>query len=223
MHPSVRVLTLLMFAVTVYGLHSHMLVLVLVLMLAVLLNIDLRKSNGAAQTGTVRFSALAEFLRLLKRVRYILLFLLIVYAYNTPGEYVAGWYFSTAPSYEGIAAGIEQALRLAAILAGLALLLVTTGREPLIAGLYYLARPFRFVGLNPERFAVRLWLTLYYVEHGLKNRKQNSIYQLMKLEEMLDNDHRAPEQIEIMKPAMHYRDGLMLLCLILLGVILLCV
>lgn len=213
---------MLMFAVTVYGLHSHMLVLVLVLMLAVLLNIDLRKSGGA-QTGTVRFSALAEFLRLLKRVRYILLFLLIVYAYNTPGEYVAGWYFSTAPSYEGIGAGVEQMLRLAAILAGLALLLATTGREQLIAGLYWLARPFRFAGLDPERFAVRLWLTLYYVEHGMKSRQHNSIHQLMKLEEMLDNDHRAPEQIEIMKPAMHYRDGMVLFCLVLLGAILLCV
>jgi len=222
MHPTVRVLALLMFAVTVYGLQRHILVIALVLMLALLLGIDLDKSK-AEQTGKVSFTAFSEFLRLLKRVRYILLFLLIVYAYNTPGEYVADWYFSTAPSYEGIGAGIEQILRLAAILAGLAILLVTTGREQLIAGLYFLARPFGFVGLDPERFAVRLWLTLYYVEHGLKNRQQNSFLQLMKLEEVLSTDHGAPEQIEIMKPAIHYKDGLMLFCLALLGVIQLCV
>lgn len=222
MHPSVRVLALLMFAVTVYHLQSHILVFALVLTLVTLFGIDLGASQ-ARKAGAVRFAAVAEFLRLLKRVRYILLFLLIVYAYNTPGEYIAGWYFPTAPSYEGIHAGIEQMLRLAAILAGLALLLVATGREQLIAGLYWLARPFRFVGLDPERFAVRLWLTLYYVEHGLKNRKQNSLHQLMKLEEMLDTEHGAPEQIVIMKPVMHYRDGLILFCLILLGAVLLCV
>lgn len=222
MHPSVRVLALLMFAVTVYDLQRYTLVVALALMLAILLGIDLLASH-VRKTGAVSFAAFAEFLRLLKRVRYILLFLLIVYAYNTPGEYVAGWYFSSAPSYEGIYTGIEQMLRLVAILAGLALLLTTTGREQLIAGLYWLARPFRFAGLDPERFAVRLWLTLYYVEHGMKSRQHNSIHQLMKLEEVLDVDYGAPEQIEIMKPAMHYRDGMVLFCLLLLGVILLCV
>ncbi len=222
MHPSVRVLALLMFAVTVYDLQRHMLVIVLLLIVAFLLGIDLGKSR-AGKAGVARFAVFAEFLRLLKRVRYILLFLLIVYAYNTPGEYVEGWYFSNAPSYEGIQAGVEQMLRLAAILAGLALLLATTGREQLIAGLYWLARPFRFTGLDPERFAVRLWLTLYYVEHGMKSRQHNSIHQLMKLEEVLDVDYGAPEQIEIMKPAMHYRDGMVLFCLVLLGAVLLCV
>ncbi len=222
MHPSVRVLALLMFAVTVHELQRHMLVIVLLLTMVFLLGIDLAKSR-ARKAGVARFAVFAEFLRLLKRVRYILLFLLIVYAYNTPGEYVADWYFSVAPSYEGIHAGIEQIMRLAAILAGLALLLVTTGREQLIAGLYWLARPFRLFGLNPERFAVRLWLTLYYVEHGMKSRQHNSIHQLMNLEEVLDVDYGAPEQIEIMKPAMHYGDGLVLFCLFLLGVILLCV
>ncbi|PKO52387.1 MAG: hypothetical protein CVU26_06740, partial [Betaproteobacteria bacterium HGW-Betaproteobacteria-2] len=122
-----------------------------------------------------------------------------------------------------IHAGIEQMLRLAAILAGLALLLATTGREQLIAGLYFLARPFRLLGLNPESFAVRLWLTLYYVEHGMKNRQHNSIHQLMKLEDVLNTDHGAPEQIEIIKPAMHYMDGLVLFGLVLLGVIQVCV
>jgi energy-coupling factor transport system permease protein len=222
MHPSVRVLALLMFAVMVYGLQRHALVIALALMLVILLRMDLI-ANQIKKTGAVSFAAFTEFLRLLKRVRYILLFLLIVYAYNTPGEYVAGWYFSTAPSYEGVHAGVEQMLRLAAILAGLALLLATTGREQLIAGLYWLARPFRFAGLDPERFAVRLWLTLYYVEHGMKSRQHNSIHQLMKLEEVLDVDYGAPEQIEIMKPAMHYRDGMVLFCLVLLGAVLLCV
>jgi energy-coupling factor transporter transmembrane protein EcfT len=222
MHPSVRVLALLIFAVTVYDLQRHVLVIALLLVLAILSGIDLAAGQKKSADGA-RFSALAEFLRLLKRMRYILLFLLIVYAYNTPGEYIAGWYFSTAPSYEGVYAGIEQMLRLAAILAGLAVLLATTRREQMIAGLYCLARPFRYFGLDPESFAVRLWLTLYYVEHGLKSRQENSIHQLMKLEDMLNSNHGAPEQIEIIKPAMRYIDGLVLFCLVLLGVIQLCV
>lgn len=217
MHPSVRVIALLIFAVTIYGLHDHALHLAFILMLAGLFCWDLFKS------GRDSFAGLAEFFRLLKRMRYILFFLLIVYAFNTPGEYVPGWEFSPAPTYEGIATGLEQALRLAAILASLALLLVTTDRDQLIAGLYYLARPFRLFGLDSERFAVRLWLTLYYVEHGMKAQQRNSLQQLMHLERLVETEHTAPERIVLMKPEIRRRDILVLTCLILLGAYVLCV
>lgn len=217
MHPSVRIISLFVFAVLIYGLSGYALYLTCILMLASLFCFDFVKCQWNGLPG------LAEFLKLLKRVRYILLFLFMVYAFNTPGEYVSSDYFSIAPTYEGIAAGTEQALRLAAILAGLALLLVTTDRDQLLAGLYYLARPFRCSGLDPERFAVRLWLTLYYVEHGMKARQKNSLQQLMNMDEMLEIDATAPERIVLQRPEMRRRDILMLIFLILLGIGMLCV
>lgn len=221
MHPSLRVLTLLIFALAVYGMQSLLLSVVLLVMLATMFAVDLNNKNRLA-AGVCRFPALGEWMKLLRRVRYILLFLLLVYACNTPGEYVASWHFPITPTYEGIVSGLEQVLRLAAILAGLALLLAMTSRDQLIAGLYWLARPLRFAGIDAERFAVRLWLTLYYVEHGMRNQQQNSLQQLMTLENMLDSGHNAPERIEIMKPPMRPFDGWVLLGLILTGVVLSC-
>ncbi|MDP2248467.1 MAG: CbiQ family ECF transporter T component, partial [Nitrosomonadales bacterium] len=150
MHPSVRVIALLMFAIAAYAVHGLGLVFTFMVMLICLIFLGLLMPhwtalNASPDSGddnqTRRFWGVIEFFKLLRRVRYILLFLLIVYAFNTPGEYLPGWYFEMAPTYEGIVAGIEQALRLSLILAGLAILLVTTNRDQLIAGLYYLAFP----------------------------------------------------------------------------------
>ena len=58
-----------------------------------------------------------------------------------------------------------RVLRLVLILIGLAVLIASTQRARLIYGLYMLARPFALMGLNRRAFAVRLGLTLEYVEH----------------------------------------------------------
>lgn len=220
MHPSIRILTLLMFALAVYAMPDPLLDAVLLLMLAAML---VGGSAGEKGQGALRFPALEEFLKLIRRVRFILLFLLIVYACNTPGEYVDGWNFPIVPTYEGLDAGVRQMLRLAVVLAGLALLLATTGRDQLIAGLYWPARPLRYVGVDAERFAVRLWLTLYYVEHGMKDRQRNFLQQLMALSVLPDDGHKAPERIAIMKPVMRPLDVWVLFGLLFLAGILLCV
>jgi hypothetical protein len=52
------------------------------------------------------------------------------------------------------------------MLAGLAVLLAYTSRPRLIYGLYGLARPLVWLGFDRRAFAVRLGLTLDYVEHA---------------------------------------------------------
>jgi energy-coupling factor transporter transmembrane protein EcfT len=221
MHPSVRILAFLTFAVAVYGIRYQLLAFLLSFMLAAMPAVDLFRSAGkAGKSG--RKSVRAEFLILLRRVRLILLFLALVYACNTPGEYVAGWDFPIVPTYEGIEAGVEQMLRLTAILAALAFMLAMTSREQLITGLYWLALPFRWFGVDAERFAVRLSLTLYYVEHGLRVSRENALQQLMMLNADPDGERNAPEQIVIEKPSLRAADGCVLLGLILSGVLLSC-
>ncbi|WP_286162421.1 CbiQ family ECF transporter T component [Methylobacillus flagellatus] len=110
------------------------------------------------------FGSWPRFVSMLRRSRLLLLSLLLIYAWTTPGEYLPGWPLWLAPSYEGLAAGGLQLLRLALMLAALSLLLQTTSREQFIAGLLQLASPLRFIGLDPQRFAARLWLTLHYLE-----------------------------------------------------------
>lgn len=119
----------------------------------------------------------ADFLLLLKRARWLLLSIVLIYAYATPGEFVAGIADGFAPTHEGLLQGGIQALRLAVMLAALSVLLATCSRGQIMAGIYQLLNPFRLFGLQPERFAARLWLTLHYVEHmppgTLKKLHQN--------------------------------------------------
>ena len=109
-----------------------------------------------------------QLLRLLRRTRWLLAVLLLTYAYTLPGAALwptLGW---ASPSVEGVQQGALRAGRLALMLAGLALLLAYTPRPRLIYGLYGLARPLTWLGLDRRAFAVRLGLTLDYVEHTPK-------------------------------------------------------
>jgi len=224
MHPSARILLLLILALMVYGLTQMELQLLFVCMMLILLVVDLMYLKGdVASSDLSRFPAIREFFGLLKRVRYILLVMLLVYAYNTPGEYVAGWMFSLAPTYEGVHAGIEQALRLALIMAALAWLLTATDREQMIAGLYWLVKPFSFLGVQPERFAVRLWLTLHYVEHHESSADSSSIRQLLQIEHLLKPDVNAPESIVLQRPAAKISDVFAVAAMAALGGYVLCV
>ena len=109
-----------------------------------------------------------QFIRLLRRTRWLLVVLLLTYAYTLPGAALwptLGW---ASPSVEGVQQGALRAGRLALMLAGLAALLAHTQRPRLIYGLYVLARPLTWLGLDRRALAVRLGLTLDYVEHAPK-------------------------------------------------------
>lgn len=173
------------------------------------------------------------FWRLLRRVRWLLVFLLLIFAFNTPGEYVRQWPLDAGqafvPTYEGISAGLLQATKLCVMLAGLSLLLVTTDRENLIAGFYLLATPFRIVKLNPERFAARLWLTLHYVEQAPKTGVEKSGVRrhisdrISELSMPEDSANGAPEHIQLMLPDLTWCDALVVTGLVVAGIYLLCV
>lgn len=104
------------------------------------------------------------FTHTLRRVKWLLIILIIIYMFSTPGEYIQYWKMPLRPTYEGLIAGLSQMLNIVAMLAGIALILTTTPRAKLIGGLYQLLSPFRRFGINAENFAIRIWLTLHYVE-----------------------------------------------------------
>lgn|GEM_PF-525076 len=98
------------------------------------------------------------FLKLVYRSRWLLLSLLLIYAYTAP---VAS---GPHPSGEGLLAGLLQAARLINTIALVALLLASLTREQLLVGIYTLSRPLDYFGCDAERLTVRLWLTLHYAE-----------------------------------------------------------
>ncbi|HMA11549.1 MAG TPA: hypothetical protein VKO83_06650 [Steroidobacteraceae bacterium] len=122
----------------------------------------------AAATAFLFPPARIQLLRLLRRTRWLMAVLLLTYAYTLPGTALwpaMGW---ASPSAEGLQQGALRTGRLVLMLAGLAMLLAYTSRSRLIYGLYALAKPLTWLGFDRRAFAVRLGLTLDYVEHAPK-------------------------------------------------------
>ena len=122
-----------------------------------------------------------KFILLLRRTRWIMLSLLLIYAYSTPGQPLSDALGLFSPSHEGLVDGVVQLARLLAALAGLAILLDRLHRLQLIAGLYTLFAPLQWLGLSRERFAVRLALTLHYAEVAMlrdKHAWQDTLHSL---------------------------------------------
>ncbi len=115
----------------------------------------------------------ARLLALLRRTLWIMLSLLLIYGYTTPGAAVWPVLAQFSPTHEGLTDGLLQMSRPAFMLAGLSILLRLLPQPQLICGLYTLGYPLRYAGLSRERVAVRLALTLHYAESAMLDTAAN--------------------------------------------------
>lgn len=102
--------------------------------------------------------------RLVRRVRFLVLAIAVLFVGFTPGEAVFVDWPTLSPSREGLLLAAEHAGRLLGVVLGVAILLECLSVSRLVSGLYALLRPFETVGLPARRLAVRLLLVMYYVE-----------------------------------------------------------
>lgn len=114
-----------------------------------------------------------QFLSLIRRTRWILFSVFMVYAYSSQGEPVWSFMGALSPVVDGVVDGFFQMLRLVTLLASLSILLTLLNRSQLINGLYSLSRPLSLFGLNRASFAVRLALTLDYAECAIQDTAGN--------------------------------------------------
>jgi energy-coupling factor transport system permease protein len=142
-----QLIAFFLFALIVNVLHLNVLLFLMLALLALLVYLN----NS-------------HFLRLMRRLKWFYLVMLLIFIFNTPGEHVAHWPFSVKPTYEGLRMGVEQVLRIAVMLAALSIVLTQNTKQQLISGIYFLMRPLSYLGLDVKRFAARLWLTLHYLE-----------------------------------------------------------
>ncbi len=147
MHPLVKILCFLILLLLISTAQGSMLFGALVLVLIFL-----------------NYFKIDTFLHMVRRMRWLFLSIFIIYAFGTPGELLPQFPVIIAPTYEGIHLGWQQVEKLLLALAALALLVTRTSKEHLTLGLYMLLTPLKLAGLNVERFAARLMLTLNYVE-----------------------------------------------------------
>lgn len=193
-HPSVRIVSLLLLAVTAQWLHWRGLVLLLMLLL-----------------GCLAWVGWKDFVRLFRRAKWLLVSLLLIYAFATPGEFISGLPEWLSPTYEGLSSGATQSLRLVVMLAALACLLATGSREVWMSGIYGLLRPLRFCGISAERFAVRLWLTLHYVENAPAGMLKTLREQHWNLEALMQASEQGPAQVQLSRQPIRLLDWLVLL------------
>jgi len=151
MHPVIRVVCFLLFSIALARPDPEQLAFAIILITGLLFVLSL---EGVKQAFSM-----------VKRLRWLLLSVFVIYGWFTPGPLIQlPLPDYLLPSLPGLEAGLLRILTLIMLLLAVGSLLVTTSRQQLIAALYWLLTPLRWIRWQPERFAIRLALTLDYVE-----------------------------------------------------------
>ena len=153
-----------------------------------------------------------QYFKLLSRSRWLLISLILVYAFVTPGVAAIAILGAYSPSQEGLLSGFIQALRLLALLATLALLLASISRDRILAGLYFLLRPFALIGVDIDRVAARIWLTLHYAENAEQTGPSRSGVWRERLQAALHGSGHEMTGIELEIGRLSWTDYAVLLC-----------
>lgn len=103
-------------------------------------------------------------LRLVRRARFLLIVLVVLFAFFTPGEALVSALGQAGPTREGLMLAASHGVRLLSVLILVALLLETTDERTLVSGLMTLAAPLGTFGFPVERLALRVLLVMAYVE-----------------------------------------------------------
>lgn len=147
-----------------------------------------------------------RFLALLRRTRWILFSILLIYAFSGSGDSLWPQLGMFSPVAAGIEEGLLQLSRLIIVLAGLSILLALLSQSQLISGIYTLLRPIAYVGLSRERISVRLALTLRYAESAMQSAAGNW---RDSIERQLAYIPLAPENIELQVASISRLDWLL--------------
>ncbi len=145
LHPLVRIVVLLVFIAGMALAHPLLLI---------------GASFGLLLAYTLAgFPALGGLLRMVIRLRWLLVAILVVYGWWTPGELLWPELDKFSPTRQGLGYGLVRIVALVCIVSAVHYLLQVTERGQLVSALMQLSTP--FLGpLARERFAVRVLLTL---------------------------------------------------------------
>ena len=135
--------------------------------------------------------------RLVWRTRWLLLSLLLVFAWGVAGEPL--WSGSLAPTREGVDEALKHLGRLVLVLVSVAAFLEFMPLAELLAATHALLAPLRRLGVDSDRGVVRLMLVLRYVETLPRPRDWKSLLDIP--------ETAACETIEIEHQALRWLDG----------------
>lgn len=112
--------------------------------------------------GALGVAALAstEVVKALRRVRWLFISIICVYAFTQTSAPSGDSYFVGA-SGDGLLRGLEQAARLALLIGALVWLFPKSARAELLYAIYLILIPLRIIRVDAERVAIRLALTMH--------------------------------------------------------------
>lgn len=196
-HPAIQILIWISLSISAQSLSASGLLAMTVALFVVATKLDSR-----------------QLFSLIRRTRWILLSLLLVYAYSTPGIALVTGLGRYSPTLEGLSDGLMQLGRLLSILSGLAILLSLLTQSQFISGIHALAYPLNWFGGSRERVAVRLALTLRYAESSMRDTAADW---RQAISNALHQPSAPGSQVILDRVALKLVDGLgLLLCVTLL-------
>ena len=101
---------------------------------------------------------------MLRRLRYVSLAIVILFAWQTPGIQVLPGLDVLSPTYDGLRLAVSPLLRLMTVAAVVACLQQALSPDQWVSSFHLLAKPFACLGLPRDRLAIRLRLVLDYLE-----------------------------------------------------------
>jgi hypothetical protein len=158
---------------------------------------------SAACAALAFLAASQRTVNLLRRSRWLLISMALLYLFATPGEYLPGILGEIGLTYEGLNLGTEQVSRLLAMLTSLAILHQAVGTQGLLLGFHYLLKPFPWRGAT----VVRLMLVLDNVE---QRQRIGWREWLMPIEL---GDEPLPDRLTLAMPPLRWSDGILMLCM----------
>ncbi|WP_455207646.1 hypothetical protein [Kaarinaea lacus] len=146
MHPVIRIVCFLILAgfVAFGGLYEIALGFVMVL------SVVLYKRLQSVELST----------RIIKRMRWLFLSILIVYLWFTPGEPLIPMASAFIPTFEGLQTGMLRIFSLVLIIFAVNYFISTIARNRLVEAIVWLLYPFNWLGLDTRQLALRIALTL---------------------------------------------------------------
>lgn len=175
LHPVAKVLTVLLISLAL-AFHLKATLGPVLLLTAVMLIFGLRGWRALARS--------------VRRMRWLLLSILILHAYFTPGNLMWPLLGGFSPSVTGLETGLERAAMLLIMVAWAVWLMQAIPPLEMAAALAWLLSPLRLVGLPVERFSRRLSLTLQAVE------------------EVGERARRLRAELQAVTPPQNWADGL---------------
>lgn len=146
MHPVIRIVVFLVAAGFLAAGHP-----VAMLLSAVTLSLLLLRAPPDARRAA---------LGMLRRLRWLLFSMLIVYGWFTPGAALWPAWGVASPTVAGLLEGLQRAAALVLMALAAQQLVSSIAAPQLLAALLWLSKPLRMFGLSRERLALRLMLTL---------------------------------------------------------------